>query len=802
MFHHYQWFEQMKNLMRITLLATILGLMVAGCGILGRRVDQWQKLPKARYPIPPYARFLEGLKICLDPGHGGQAYLKGYKRGPTGLREAEVNLRVALYMRDFLESVGAQVVMTRQEDIYVGLRERCQMANREGCDLFISIHHNASPRESANYTSTWYHFTPDYSPASMDLARYLQAGVSNALRLPEYPPTGLYSDQLMYRSGFAVLRHVEMPGALVEASFHSNPKEEKKLRKEKYNKREAYGYFLGLAQYAAAGFPKVKLLDPPEGGKTPCKTPLLRLQITDGLAERGIWGKERLQIFTDSVIMRLNGQVVPHHLDKETGMVTYQVPEPLTNEWHVVQVDLINAYKNHNLPRKLLFQVAPPPAFVSISPMADAIIADGVSYLPIEIQALDADSLVVADGTQLEVHVDVGTLESPTISLTDGQGMAYLHSDIGAGEARLQVRADSTTASTLVRYEEADYSILEGKILDALTENPLYSAKIHIEGQEAQRAQYGRFFFTQLRTTPLMAWVSAPGYFDLVSEVDLRMGRTSIMDVNLYPVDDGVLFDQTYILDPQFGGSEFGERISDDVDAADLNLQVCQYLRDYLEAAGARVIMLREKDIYLSTEERILLTNQAEEGWYLRVEHLRAEESPQVVGYSAMANEYANQHGRAVLESVARSLGLENGGMVDSQDDEIVQTNKNALSVAFMTIGPGALSMAATDRDLLRREAYALYRGIARYQGLENSLIDSINLRVVDAHLDRPVKGAVATLDGTVQLSSDSHGEIRFQGLRPREYHLHLMAEGYNPIHIATSTAAKETVRVRLAPKS
>lgn len=791
----------MKNHLLLKVLAVALGLMVAGCGLIGPKgIEQWQKLPEAKYPIPPYARFLKGLKICLDPGHGGQAYLKGYKRGPTGLREAEVNLRVALYLREFLEEAGALVVLTREDDSYVSLRERCEIANRNRCQLFISMHHNASSRKNANYTSTWYHFTPDYSPASMDLARYLQAGVSEALRLPEYPPTGLYSDQLMYRSGFGVLRRLEMPGALMEASFHSNPQEEKRLSKKDYNKREAYGYFLGLAQYAAAGFPKAKLLDPPEGGWTPSKSPLLRLQLTDGLAERGIWGKERLQIFTDSVIMRLDGQVVPHQLDKETGIVTYQVPEPLSNDWHVVQVDLINAYKNHNLPQKLRFQVAPPPAFMFVQAAAETIIADGVSYVPIEIQALDADSMVVADGTEVEIIVDRGTLESSTVSLQNGRGFAYLHSDIAVGEAIVQVQGDSTSAFTLVRYEEIDYAILQGKILDALSGDVIDDAQIHVEGEDLQWAENGRFFFTELRTAPLRTWVSAPGYFQFSSEEDLRMGRTSILDVSLYPVDDGVLFDQTYILDPQFGGSEFGEKISDDVDAADLNLQVCQYLRDYLEAAGAQVILLREKDIYLSPEERILRTNEADKGWYLRVEHGRAEGKPRVMAYSATADEYAKQHGRAVLEYLAAILDLDNGGMINTGDYEIVQANKNAFSVAFMTIGPGALGMAATDPALLQREAYVLYQGIARYQGLKNRLVDSINLKVVDVRFGAPLKGAVATLDGVLQLSSDSQGEITFHSLRPREYHLHLAAEGYDPAQMVVSAAVGDTLQVQLEP--
>ncbi|MFC1682609.1 N-acetylmuramoyl-L-alanine amidase, partial [Candidatus Zixiibacteriota bacterium] len=415
-----------RKLLSAILAALLLALLLTSCA--GRRpAVTWQDLPETSYLIPPYAKWLKGLKICLDPGHGGQAYLPGYKRGPTGVREAEVNLRVANYLRDFLEGSGAVVVLTREGDTYLSLRERCEIANQANCDLFISMHHNASSREEANYTSTWYHFTPDYSPASMDLARHLQAGVSNALRLPEYPATGLYSDQLMYRSGFGVLRNIEMPGALMESSFHSNYEEEKKLTDSEYNRREAYGYFMGLAQYAAGGFPRAELLEPPEGGDTPNKIPQLRLQLHDGLAERGIWGKDRLQIFTELVIMRVDGEKIDHQLDRDTGLLAHQIVEPLSNDWHTVQVGLMNAYKNHDLAKKLRFRVAPPPAFASISALADTILADGISYLPLEIRAWDADSLALTDGSRVSISTDNGTLESPDVELTGGRGIAYLH---------------------------------------------------------------------------------------------------------------------------------------------------------------------------------------------------------------------------------------------------------------------------------------------------------------------------------------------------------------------------------------
>src|SRR5205814_5825946 len=67
-------------------------------------------------PLLPQARWLKGVRICLDPGHGGDRQKPGYKRGLTYLSEADLNLRVARYLRDFLEGAGAVVVMTRYGD--------------------------------------------------------------------------------------------------------------------------------------------------------------------------------------------------------------------------------------------------------------------------------------------------------------------------------------------------------------------------------------------------------------------------------------------------------------------------------------------------------------------------------------------------------------------------------------------------------------------------------------------------------------------------------------------------------------
>lgn len=225
-----------------------------------------QRIGSPEFPIPPYAKFLKGVKICLDPGHGGDAAKRGYKRGPTGVREAEVNLRVAKYLRELLTHCGADVKLTREDDVDSSLTERANVANTWGADLFLSLHHNAiDNKPQVNHTTVWYHKDVDYRPSDIDLARYVCQGLYDSLALHEITDVPLKSDQLMYESGFGVLRAAQVTAALSETSFFTNPDEEQRLRTPEYNLREAYGLFLGLARYAATGLPKARLIEPADG---------------------------------------------------------------------------------------------------------------------------------------------------------------------------------------------------------------------------------------------------------------------------------------------------------------------------------------------------------------------------------------------------------------------------------------------------------------------------------------------------------------------------------------------------------
>ena len=214
-----------------------------------------------------YSKFLTGKKIFLDPGHGGD---DRKNVGPQKLTvEADANLNVALALRDFLTEAGVEVIMSRDKDVSVDLKERSYMANRSGAEIFVSIHHNAPGAggdQSINYTSTYYHAKEsdyEYEPCERDLARFVQRDLAYAMRnsggLGSFD--GTYSDYLIYPgAGFSVLRLTIIPAILIEGGFFTNFHEERRLALDEFNKIQAWGIFRGIARYYSAGIPSISYM--------------------------------------------------------------------------------------------------------------------------------------------------------------------------------------------------------------------------------------------------------------------------------------------------------------------------------------------------------------------------------------------------------------------------------------------------------------------------------------------------------------------------------------------------------------
>lgn len=193
--------------------------------------------------VPGQVNSIKGKTICIDPGHGGTADTDTYRVGPSGEREEWVNLRVALYLQKLLQKEGAVVIMTRTEDVFVPLEKRSAVALEGKADLFVSIHHNATADNRVNFPIIYFHGSATENQSSVRFGKLLADKLVQHL-FSGKGPYSLVSDHTIFpKSGASVLRGTYgIPALLGEATFFTHPEEEKRLKKKKYNKKEANAY--------------------------------------------------------------------------------------------------------------------------------------------------------------------------------------------------------------------------------------------------------------------------------------------------------------------------------------------------------------------------------------------------------------------------------------------------------------------------------------------------------------------------------------------------------------------------------
>jgi N-acetylmuramoyl-L-alanine amidase len=203
--------------------------------------------------------------VVIDPGHDLRANPETEPIGPgsstvkikdgggtsgvvTGLREAELNMRVARRLRTLLERAGIEVVMTRTTTsrTSMGNVARARIANRAGAALFLRIHADGSSDRSVRGTHTLYPalrrgWTDDVYTKSRRAAQVVQRHLRAALGFPD---RGLHE-----RSDFTGFNWSDVPVILVEMGFMSNPTEDRLLATAAYQRRAAVGLCRGALRF-------------------------------------------------------------------------------------------------------------------------------------------------------------------------------------------------------------------------------------------------------------------------------------------------------------------------------------------------------------------------------------------------------------------------------------------------------------------------------------------------------------------------------------------------------------------------
>jgi N-acetylmuramoyl-L-alanine amidase len=225
-----------------------------------------------------------GLKVrtvVIDPGHGGH---DPGAIGPTGLKEKDVTLAIAKSLKRKIEESGSEfgitrVVLTRESDRFIPLEERTAIAKKERADLFISIHCNAAKNSSAHGIETYIlSFTND--PDALAVAarenvtttkgisdlkdiikKYLlNSKIDESKRLASHVQTSVTTNVArkyqpvrnkgVKKAPFIVLIGADVPSILVETSFITNQREEKRLRNQDFLNEIADGIFAGIKRYS------------------------------------------------------------------------------------------------------------------------------------------------------------------------------------------------------------------------------------------------------------------------------------------------------------------------------------------------------------------------------------------------------------------------------------------------------------------------------------------------------------------------------------------------------------------------
>jgi N-acetylmuramoyl-L-alanine amidase len=228
--------------------------------------------------------------IALDPGHGGE---DPGAVGPSGTREKDVVLSVALKLRDrinksVIKGNPMRAYLTRDADFFVPLQDRVKKAQKVQADLFVSIHADAFSNPDANGASV---FALSEKGATSASAKWLAnkenaadavggvnikakdvqvlkamldmsttAQINDSMRLggsvlQEIGGLGRLHKPRVEQAGFAVLKAPDIPSVLIETAFISNPDEEEKLRSQNYQNQLADAVMRGIKRYFARNPP-------------------------------------------------------------------------------------------------------------------------------------------------------------------------------------------------------------------------------------------------------------------------------------------------------------------------------------------------------------------------------------------------------------------------------------------------------------------------------------------------------------------------------------------------------------------
>ncbi len=209
------------GLLILALLAAALVFAVKGVLMLTDKIwgdEEGETLPTVseQVDVEPLAT------VILDPGHGGSDGGAVAEFEGSEVVEKDIDVTVTEMVKALLERENIEVLLTRDEDVDMDLKERTKFANAAGADLFVSLHCNTSEDVSASGLECYYE---KQGEKGKDLAANIMEAAANTGKIE----TRELRTEMMY-----VVRFTDMPATLVEMGFMTNGEELEKLCRTSY----------------------------------------------------------------------------------------------------------------------------------------------------------------------------------------------------------------------------------------------------------------------------------------------------------------------------------------------------------------------------------------------------------------------------------------------------------------------------------------------------------------------------------------------------------------------------------------
>jgi N-acetylmuramoyl-L-alanine amidase len=707
------------------------------------------------------AGVLRDRRIVLDPGHGG--FYRG-ALGVHGLTEAEVNLGVALRLRDLLAARGAEVLLTRDSDrdfltpsdstLRSDLAERVRLANAFAPDLFLSIHHNADAGGAHNVNETQTYYKLGDEGPSLDVAQDVhRALVRNVGIRPHKVVPGNYF----------VLRGSDAPALLTETSYITFPEVEAMLRLPKKQQLEAEALFIGLGRYFARRVPVIEDFVARDD----------QVPGEDTVFVRGHPGlSARVRGDFDQAQLMVDGE--PRPLERLGERLAFRPDGPWPAGDHEARLSVRLGGIGAARERRLRFAMRPPPARLAAA-LWPAVAAAGAP-IAVRIELLAASGTRSLDSSQVRIRGVPRGAFSPaetTVTARDGVAWGYVRPLAPRTRARARTPAPKLTIT----------------LLHPAAARPPIGARTGPVPPETLRVQpFGPFpdspwsGFVRLMPSgsPLVdapgtaeperarTWLDRDGFAVVPRDSDgtaqvprlpgYRRWAGDGGEPGFVAIVGGALNGRRITIDPEGGGEDPAGVGSSGTRAAHLNLETARILAQFLVAAGAEVHMTRTGDLALTEAQRVQGSEAFRADRYLRIGHRLRR-----FGYY-----FSSVGGRRWASGATRlftSLGIPAPPMVEDALYPLQQSSCPALYASPARVDSASDEEALLAPGALRAEAYALFLSLAREWALPADLpVDSLEVRD-----DRgaPVPGALVTLGDALVLETDAQGRIRFVRTEP-----------------------------------